>query len=143
RLAELRYHDICRHRVLTLLARSLPLKRERLVDQLPLLLQVARIKAGRRGGGLRASHVSRARPRGADRDQDLLQARLHEGPGAHVPRLLLAPHELGLLEARQLGRERVKRAGIELLEPEEIDLLELALLELFQEIVIDLARAQD
>ncbi len=61
---------------------------------------------------------------------------------AHVARLLLAPDDLGLLEARQFRHQRLGRERIELLDAQQIDVVDAALLALLVEIVIDLAGAQ-
>src|SRR5262249_62388269 len=67
---------------------------------------------------------------------------LNEAPSAHVPRLLLAPDHLGILEARKLLDQRAGRERIQLLEPEQVDIVDPALLALLVEIVIDLAGAE-
>src|SRR5882757_6276185 len=68
---------------------------------------------------------------------------LDEAPGAHVLRLLLAPDEFGILEARQLPEQRFDRERIELLDAQQVDVIDAALFALVVEVVVDLTRADD
>ena len=79
---------------------------------------------------------------GVDMRQHPFQIRVDERPGAHVLGLLLAPHHLGVAEARQLGDQRLGRERIELFDAQQVDVVDAALLALLVEVVIDLARAQ-
>src|SRR5258708_6718092 len=63
-------------------------------------------------------------------------------PGAHVARLLLAPHDLSLLETPKLHHQRLGWERIKLFDAQDVDVVDAALLALLVDIVIDLARAQ-
>src|SRR5712691_3112646 len=114
---------------------------QRLVEQRLELLEVQRHLAdrgGRRGG---ASGIGRALVLGAELLEHPFEIRLQERERAHVARLLLAPHELRLLEAAELLHQCLQRHRIELLDAQEIDVVDAALLPLLVEVVVDLARA--
>ena len=123
-------------------SRSVP-SGEAFVEERLQLREVLGHQAGRRRRGRRPPGVARALRLAADLRQHPFEIGLDEGPGAHVLRLFLAPHDLGLLEARQLLDQRLQRERIELLDPQQIDVVDAALLALLVEVVIDLARAQD
>src|SRR6185437_15705628 len=80
---------------------------------------------------------------GADLVEHPLQEHVDEEPGAHIARLFLAPHHLGLLEARELRDKRLRRERIELFDAQQINVVDTALLALLVKVVIDLARAHD
>ena len=69
--------------------------------------------------------------------------RRHEGPGALVLGLFLAPDQLGLGEAVQLLRQHIFGEGIELFQAQDLDAVFAALLALFHQVEIDLAGAED
>src|ERR1700733_5130156 len=68
---------------------------------------------------------------------------LDEAPGAHVLRLLLAPDEFGILEARKLPEQRFDRERIKLLDPQQVDVIDPALFALVVEVIVDLTRADN
>src|SRR6266542_2057455 len=76
-------------------------RRQRVADELRLFLDVALEQTGRRRGGLRAA--DKARPPGGDIQpgEHPLDPAIDKIPGAHVLRLLLAPHHLGVAVALQ------------------------------------------
>ena len=57
--------------------------------------------------------------------QHPLDIRIHEVPGTHVFRLLLAPDDLGELEAAKFLDQRAGREGIKLLDAQQIDIVAL------------------
>ncbi len=99
-------------------------------------------EAGGGGRSRRTAGIARAARDAADLVEHPFDVGLDEVPAAHVARLLLAPHHLGLLEAAELLHQRLHRERIELLDPQQIDVVDAALLALLVEIEIDLARAQ-
>ena len=101
-----------------------------------------RHQAGRRRGRGRPAGVAHALVLGVDMGEHPFQIRVDERPGAHVLGLFLAPHHLGVAEARQLGDQRLGRERIELLDAQQVDVVDAALLALLVEVVVDLARAQ-
>ena len=90
-----------------------------------------------------ASGVAGALRLAAELAQHPFEIGLDEAPGAHVPGLLLAPDDLGLLEARELLHQRLDRERIELLNSQQVDVVDPALLALIVEVVVDFARADD
>src|SRR5262245_17887207 len=98
-----------------------------------------RHEAGGGRGRYRAPGVTRPRMGGADLVEHPFEARLDEVPCPHVPRLLLAPHDLGRLETGELQNERLGRERVELLDAEQIDIVGAALLTLLIEVIVDLA----
>ena len=69
---------------------------------------------------------------------------LHEEPGALVLRLVLAPDDVGRVRVLlQLGREGLVREGVELLNTDDGNVGGLLLGTCLDEVVIDLARADD
>src|SRR5580704_5576074 len=94
-------------------------------------------------GRRRPPGVTRAAMFGADLVEHPFEEDIDEHPAAHVARLFLAPHDLGLLEARQLQHQRLGGERIELLDAQQIDVVDAALLALLVEIVIDLAGTDD
>ncbi len=79
----------------------------------------------------------------ASYQRDLLDPLAHEGPGAHVARLFLAPDQTRARVTRQDFGERVCREGVELFEPQQVHVASPKLLPLLQQVVVDLAAAQD
>src|SRR5215510_7387900 len=108
-------------------------------------LQLGKVLGHEAGGGRCRSGpagIARTLVLGADLIEHPLDERIDEEPCAHVARLFLAPHDLGLFEARQLVHQRLGGKRVELLDPHEIDVVDAALLALLIEVVIDLAGAQ-
>src|SRR5690348_12082249 len=121
---------------------SLPRLGQAFVEKRPELGEMLRHEPGRGRRRGRAPGVAGALRLAADLTQRPFQPRLEEAPCAHVLGLLLAPDDLGLLEARKLLDERFHRYRIELLDPEQVDIVHAALLALVVKIVVDLARAE-
>src|SRR4029079_10104294 len=87
---------------------------QRFVNELLLLDFVPRVQAGGGRGGFLAAGIHRTLA------TDLLDAAVHERPGAHVARLLLAPdYALDIGLARDLRRQRLGRERIQLLDPDD------------------------
>src|SRR5215472_14969122 len=86
-----------------------------------LLLEMALVKAGGRRSRLGAS--GKTRPPGCDVElrEDLFDTPVDKAPGAHVLRLLLAPHDLGVAVALQHPCQRIVRERIELLDANQRD----------------------
>ena len=80
---------------------------------------------------------------GVDAGENPFDIRLDEGPGALVLGFFLTPDDLRLLEALKLLDEREGRERIELLDPHQVDVVDTAGVALFEEVVVDLARAKD
>jgi hypothetical protein len=80
---------------------------------------------------------------GADLVEHPFQKDIDEHPAALVARLLLAPDDLGFLEARQLGHQRLGGERIKLLDAQQVDIVDAALLALVVEIVVDFPRTND
>ena len=89
-----------------------------------------------------APGVARPLDLGIDVVERPFDVRLHECPGSHVLRLFLAPHHLGILEARQFADQRLVRERIDLLDAHQIDIVDAAPEAFLVEIEIDLAGAQ-
>src|SRR5262245_7225646 len=96
---------------------------------------------GRRGR--RPADIARPALLGVGAGEGEFEIRLDEVPAAHVARLLLTPHHLGVLEAGQLLGQHLGGKRIELLDAHQIDVVDAVLLALLVEVVIDLAGAQD
>src|SRR5579884_894108 len=97
-----------------------------------------------RGGRCRGpSCVARAAALGADLVEHPFEEDVDEHPRAHIARLLLAPDNLGLLEARQLRHQRLRGERIKLLDTQQINVIETAFLAFVVKVVIDLAGAED
>src|SRR5690606_35320149 len=109
-------------------------------DQRGLLFDVVVEVAHRRRGRTGAAGVVQLLAFG----QAELQVVLDLVPGALVLRLFLAPDDVGVLaEAGQLGRQQLARERVQLLHADQGDVLvQLLLAALFQQVVVDLARAQ-
>src|SRR4051812_14201102 len=119
------------------------LSAQRFFEQLLQLRLVLRHLAHRGRGGSRTRGVARTAILGFDLVQHPFEIMLDEVPGAHVARLLLAPDDFGLLEARKFGHQCLGREGIQLLDAQDVDVVDAALLALLVDIVIDLAGTQD
>src|SRR5271166_195428 len=91
----------------------------------------------------RAPSVARALRKTADLGKHPFEIGLDEEPGAHVLGLLLAPDDLGFLEARQFLDQRLQGERIELLDAQKVDVVDAALLSLLIKVIVDLARAED
>ena len=72
-----------------------------------------------------------------------MDARHDKRPRTLVLRFLLAPHNFRVRKTREFSRERILGKRVELLDAQKLDAVETALLALLEEIVIDLARAED
>src|SRR5438034_483233 len=119
---------------------SAPLSaRERGVHQLALLGLVELERAGRGARGLGASGVVEAALLG----QDAPQPPVHDVPRAHVPRLLLHPvHLTRFGVGGEDGLELLRREGVELLDAHERHGVDGALAAPGEELVVDLAAAE-
>src|SRR5262245_28976241 len=107
---------------------------QRLFEKLFELRQMFRhLTHGGRSRG-RTPCISHSAMLGADLTEHPLQEGIDEEPGAHVARLLLAPHHLRLLETGKLGYQRLGRERIKLLETKDIDVINAALPALIIEI---------
>src|ERR1700724_1855710 len=111
---------------------------ERLVQKILELGEMQRHLPDRRRRRGRPAGIAGAAGFGADLVEHPFEEDIDEDPGAHIARLFLAPHDLGLLEARQLRHQRLGRERIELLDAEQINVVDAALLAFVVEIVIDL-----
>src|SRR5579871_4306167 len=118
------------------------ISRQAFVEERPELRQVLRHEPGRGRGRRRAPRVAWALRLAAHLPEHPLEIGLNEAPGPHVLGLLLAPDDLGLLEARQLLQQRLRGERIELLDPQQVDVVDPTLLALVVEIIIDLAGAE-
>src|SRR5215467_4634763 len=107
-----------------------------------LLLDMALVETGGRRSRLVASGKKRSLRRDIELREDLFDAPVDKGPGAHILRLLLAPDDLGVAVALQHFGQRIERERIELLNPHQRDALLSALGAVLCQIEIDLARAQ-
>src|SRR5206468_659902 len=119
---------------------SAPLSaRERGVHQVALLGLVELERAGRGARGLGASGVVEAALLG----QDAPQPPVHDVPRAHVPRLLLHPvHLTRFGVGGEDGLELLRREGVELLDAHERHGVDGALAAPGEELVVDLAAAE-
>src|SRR5256886_13517206 len=119
---------------------SAPLSaRERGVHQLALLGLVELERAGCGARGLGASGVVEAAILG----QDAPQPPVHDVPRAHVPRLLLHPvHLTRFGVGGEDGLELLRREGVELLDAHERHGVDGALAAPGEELVVDLAAAE-
>src|SRR6202023_102964 len=111
---------------------------ERLVQKILELGEMQRHLPDRRRRRGRPAGIAGAAGFGADLVEHPFEEDIDEEPGTHIARLFLAPHDLGLLEARQLRHQRLGRERIELLDAEQINVVDAALLAFVVEIVIDL-----
>ncbi|QTK80393.1 hypothetical protein AT6N2_C2847 [Agrobacterium tumefaciens] len=116
---------------------------QRVFQERSKLRQMLGHQAGRRRGGSRTARVADLLVLGVDMGQDPFQVRIDERPRTHVLRLFLAPDHLRIAETRQLVDERLGRERIELFDAQQIDIVNTALFTLFEQIIIDLARAHD
>src|SRR5579871_1399800 len=116
--------------------------RQAFVEERLELRQMLRHEPGRGRGRRWAPRVAWALRLASHLPEHPLEVGLDEAPGPHVLGLLLAPDDLGLLEARQLLQQRLRRERIELLDPEQVDVVDPTLLALVVEIIIDLAGAE-
>src|SRR5271163_3745724 len=73
--------------------------------------------------------------------QNPLDICIHEIPGAHIFRLLLAPDNLRKLEASELLDESAGRKRIELLDTQNVDVVTPLSIACLKEVVVDLAGA--
>src|SRR5205085_4963965 len=119
--------------------RRLGLWGERLVHPVLLLRQEAAVETGGGRGRAAPAHIARALCLDVEARQNLLDAAVDDSPGAHVLRLLLAPHELRVAIACHRLAEHAEGERIKLLDPDQSDVGDLALAPRLQEIVIDLA----
>src|SRR3954464_9429073 len=94
---------------------------QRLVEELLQLRLMLRHLADCGRGRRRAGRVARPPLLGLDLVEPPFAVVLDEVPRAHVARLLLAPYDLGLLEAGELGDQRLGRERIELLDAKNVD----------------------
>src|SRR5688500_14402936 len=117
--------------------------RQRAVDQIGLFLDMGARRAGRRRGRLGPADIDRPRCLDVEAGERALDAAIDEMPAAHVLRLLLAPHHLGIGKLRQPHAQPAEREGIQLFDAHDGDVVDLALSALGQEVEVDLARAQD
>src|SRR5690606_27255954 len=106
-------------------------------------LQVSAHQARSGRGRGRTTDVARALGVHVQLLERQLEPRIDEGPAAHVLRLFLAPDEVGVGEARQFRRDRLDRPRIELFQTQDVDVVATGLLARVQQVVIDLARADD
>src|SRR6218665_2413938 len=110
-----------------------------------LLLEVVRLDES--GGGarrLRASDVAHLHGGLAARGDQVVQAREDVVPGARVAGLLLDPEELGELgHLAHQGRQLLEGEGEELLHAHDGDGVVLLLVPRLDQVVVDLARAQE
>src|SRR5205085_11611837 len=90
--------------------------REDLLEEGVELCEMLGHQSRRRGGRGRPAGIARLLRLEARALQDPAQVGLHEGPGPHVLGFLLAPHEVGVLEAREFGEDGLHGEGIELLQ---------------------------
>src|SRR3546814_14589525 len=63
-------------------------------------------------------------------------------PRALVVRLFLAPDHVGGLAALEFGRQQLARERVQLLDADQGDVVGFALVHVFEQVVVDLARAQ-
>src|SRR5215813_7020978 len=124
-------------------ARSMLSEIQGLVDKECLLAVVAPQQAGCRRCRGGTADVEQAPLLVLDGGKDGFDLGAHERPGAHVARLFLAPEDLGLRPRAQLGGQRLGREREELLQSQEADVLDAAPLALLEQVVIDLAGAED
>src|SRR5881296_3354815 len=112
---------------------------ERGVHQLALLGQVQLERAGRGARGFGAPGVVERAVLG----QDAPEPPVHDVPRAHVPWLLLHPVHLARLGVGgEHGLELLRREGVELLDTHERDGVDRALAARGEELVVDLAAAE-
>src|SRR5262249_39562208 len=127
--------DSPRAGICTSTAMTLP---ERARDDLRLLALMTLVRSDGRARRFVAAAIAQ-RPTAEQRRQ----SRLHEMPGAHVPRLFLCPeHFFGAAERRQGRADGFGREWIELLDAHQRDVGQLALLPCQCQVVVDLAAAQ-
>src|SRR5260221_12910080 len=99
-------------------------------------------QTGCRRGSLRAADIGSPLGHNVETGKHLFDTAVDEGPRAHVLRLFLTPHDIGLAISGHDLAEGGERKGMELFDADEGDVLDLALLAPLEEIEIDLARAQ-
>src|SRR5437899_4924382 len=113
---------------------------ERGVHQVALLGLMDLERAGRGARGLGAPGVVESAVLG----QDAPEAAVHDVPRAHVPRLLLHPVHLPRLGVGgEHGLELLRREGVELLDTHERHGIDRALAARGEELVVDLAAAEE
>src|SRR5271166_1119654 len=98
-------------------------------------------RSGRRARRRLATRIGRAPRLAVKPPQHLLDPPIDEAPGAHVLRLLLAPHHIGVAVRRQQAAQGVFRERVGLLQPQNGDVVDTAGLTFRQQIVIHLAAA--
>src|ERR1035438_1506080 len=115
--------------------------RKRIINNLRLLLLVPLAAPCRRARALTPPHVPHFAPRLVEQGLYVLA---HDTPRTHIPRLLLRPDHL---RRRTIPRQKVARLvggeRIELLHAEQRHVVRLAFLARGQQIVVDLAGAED
>src|SRR5436309_3325059 len=113
---------------------------QRVVHQVALLGQVQLERAGRGARGLGAPGVAERAVLG----QDAPEPPVHDVPRAHVPWLLLHPVDLTRLRVGgEDGLELLRREGVELLDTHERHPVQGALAARGEELVVDLAAAEE
>src|SRR6516165_205706 len=108
-----------------------------------LLLDMAFVETGCRGGRLGAAGAARPLCRNIKPGEYLLDPPVDKAPGAHVLRLLLAPHDLGVAVALQHPCQRPEWEWIKLLDPRQRDAIFAAFGAGLRQVEIHLARGQD
>src|SRR5215212_5223250 len=116
---------------------------QRLFEKRLELRLVLRHQAGRGCRHRGPARVARTAMLGLNVVEHPFDEGVDEEPRAHVARLFLAPHDLGFFEARQLGDQSLGGEWVELLDAQQVDVVKSALLALFEQIIIDLAGAQN